>query len=513
MRLQLVAYDVGGSRRGVVPPGLSLTRYLALGETPTLEAEYTALQGRMEHLEGAVEVAFQYSNRGEDWVEPINGRYIIDGDNFDRLDHGQAVHRLSFLGLVNQLRYADVGTKSLTKEGQRKFSNATPGTIMATLIGEAKAAGLLRGLSIDFSGSETSTGASWAKTCSRVLDPTNDLLTLLESLGEAGLVDYWTEGRTLRLANPGSTLARDLSDGDNPVYLRDQAITASPENVSYGDVITQVRVIGENGCRWTFTNENALDDFGPRIATVTASGVTDTDTARSYADEQLRAGQAPVQSLTREYDVLDSTPFVPDRDFRLGDWIKVDNAAGPGRRMRVIATSLREESGQTKAFVTLGAKRRPLLLRVASHLVREAKPKRVGTNPGSKDPGNWGQGKGGDGGLGSGDPYAGTGDGLGGIPTGGGAMIAVYKDANGNWPQRPSLTPPPDLVVEWIGPWPAPTIGEAEAMAGDLYLQSPNFDTGGSDVTETPAEEPPADPAPTDPPPTDTGGTATPAPG
>jgi hypothetical protein len=64
-------------------------------------------------------------------------------------------------------------------------------------------------------------------------------------------------------------------------------------------------------------------------------------------------------------------------------------------------------------------------------------------------------------------PAGPPGDGTGG---GTGNMIAVYK--NGTWPDRPSTTGPPDVVVVWIGLAPAPTVGGSLAIDGDLYLRT-----------------------------------------
>jgi hypothetical protein len=220
--------------------------------------------------------------------------------------------------------------------------------------------------------------------------------------------------------------------------------------------VTKVRVLGDNGSRWTFTNTSAVDDFGPRILTISAGGTTTTAAAQDAADEYLRAGQNPARSLTREWDVIESTPWVPDRDFRLGDWIKVDTAEQVGER-------LREESGQTKAFATLGSRRLGLLLKITKRI---GKVPKVGGGTGGGDfsgNGNWDP-------TNSGAPLPGGGGGIGG--SGVGNMIGWYKNTDGSWPARPSTTPPPGVVVQWIGVDPPPIIGGDQAMNGDLYLQT-----------------------------------------
>ena len=93
--------------------------------------------------------------------------------------------------------------------------------------------------------------------------------------------------------------------------------------------------------------------------------MTDEGTAFIYADRLLEQGEVAARSLTREFTVLDSTRWAPDRDFRVGDWIKADTAEQSAERMRVLATSLREEGGELKAFATLGTVQDDLLLRLA----------------------------------------------------------------------------------------------------------------------------------------------------
>lgn len=483
MRARLVAYDVHGARRGVVPDGLSLTRYVKNGEVPTLQASYTALDGRTALLSGAVEVGFEYSGTSGNWVEPINGRYLVETVDFNRLDNGQLVQNYGFVGIVGSLKYADVGTSSLNKDGQRKFTTDTPGDIMATLINEAKAAGLLDLVGIDFDTDDTSFGNPWTKSITRTLEPNHDLLSLIISLYEGGLCDFWTEGRTLRMGNPVAFLDRDLTGGNNPVYLRDQALTGSPDTINYGDMLNKVRVIGDNGSRWTFTNTNSATPFGTRLQTVEASGVGDTATARTYADNLLEAGAYPVQSFTREYMVADDTPFAPDRNYRPGDWILADTNSARAAKMLVAATSLSVTPEGLRAFATLGTAKEALALRVTKRLKRVSGSDRKvigdrsgGSGSSGSSLGNWGQegqstvegdpfDTGVVGGPGIGDPAANRAAGIGN-------MIAWYRSADGSWPGRPNAIPPPDCVVQWIGVAPPPDIGGALAMNGDLYLQT-----------------------------------------
>lgn len=363
--IQLVAYDVGGARRGGVPKGLGLTQYARIGEIPTVNASYTGLQNRVQYLAGAVEVAFQYSDATGNWREPINGRFFLDTDDYNRTDQGQLIHNYTFLGYVVALRYADVGTAApLNADGQRVFNAQTPGAIMLALIHEAKALGLLKGLEVGFTSTRTSDGQPWTRVATRAYDPASDLLTVLQNFYEAGLADFWTDGRTLHMSNPDTTLGRDLATGNDPVYVRDQTLSSSPENIAYGDMVTMVRVIGDGGKIWLFTNPLADKSFGERIKTLTLGGVSDEGTAKIYADQLLEQGNGPSRSLTREYPVTTETRFMPERDYRAGDWLKADTDNG-SERMRAFATSLREDGGNLSAFVTLGSVHDDLLLRLA----------------------------------------------------------------------------------------------------------------------------------------------------
>lgn len=365
MRLRLVAYTPGGAKRGDVPFGLALSRYSQMGEVPTADAEYSLLQRNVPYLDGPVEVSVQYSDANGQWVEPINGRYLVDKDDYDRLDNGQLVHRYSFLGYVNSLKYADVGAASLNADGKRAFNSVTPGSIMLTLINQAKAAGFLPFVNVGFTATATSDGQPWAKVCTRDYSPEIDLLSVLQNLFEAGLSDFWMNGRDLQMSNPDTFLGRDLTLGNSPVYVRDQTLTASPESVTYGDMVTKVRVVGDEGLVFLRDNPLASRAFGERVKTLSLGGVSDQGTAIIYADQLLGTGEAPARSLSREYTVTETTRYAPERDYRTGDWIKADTASQTGERMRAFATSIREEGGELKAFVTLGTVHDDLLLRLA----------------------------------------------------------------------------------------------------------------------------------------------------
>lgn len=365
MRLRLVAYTPGGDRRGDVPFGLAVSRYSQMGEVPTADAEYSMLQRNVPYLDGPVEVAVQYSDVNGQWQEPINGRYLIDKDDYDRMDNGQLVHKYSFLGYVSSLKYADVGAVSLNADGKRAFNSVTPGSIMLTLINQAKAAGFLPFVNVGFTANRTSDGQPWAKVCTRDYSPEIDLLSVLQNFFEAGLADFWMDGRDLQMSNPDTVLGRDLTLGNTPVYVRDQTLTSSPESVAYGDMITKVRVVGDNGLVFLRDNPLASRAFGERVKTLSLGGVSDQGTGIIYADQLLKTGEDAARSLSREYTVTETTKFAPERNYRTGDWIKADTDALRGEKMRAFATSVREEGGELKAFVTLGTVHDDLLLRLA----------------------------------------------------------------------------------------------------------------------------------------------------
>jgi hypothetical protein len=346
--LRLVAYAPNGARLGVLPTPLSVDLGVPLDDVPSLRLNYPLGAPGAAALAGPVEVAVETMNPATGgWAEVDGARFLRIKRSGDIVDPTGA-RSYELPGYVWMLCKARLfPSASDNSDGKRPFLSATPGTILATLVNEAKARGALPGLGVDFTPSVDSAGAAWSKVLTIYYEPGIDIATVLDNLAEQGVLDWATRGRTLRVFNPDTVLGRDLAVGAAPVDLRlGRDITEAPDTGTLEDVASAVFTQGEGTARLEVTNPNAPTPWGRWESFITQGGVNDEGTMRLLAEAELdRTGRERVQ-ITRGLDFT-AAKWLPFRDYRHGDYVLAPGDTGTLESLRVRQITLtRNQAGK-----------------------------------------------------------------------------------------------------------------------------------------------------------------------
>lgn len=365
MRTRIVPYVPFGAAKAPLPDALETQIVTPLGTLPTASVHYPRQGINAPVLDGLVELGFEYFN-GTAWVEPPNCRFLGMRGSFDHLED-TPTRKYSLLGVGWMLRRAkvwDAAGLPVDADGKAQFLSASAGAIMGTLIRNAKARGWGAGISVDFTATADSAGKAWTKVLTIAYDLELDLDTILTNLQQQGVCDFRWEGRTLRIFNPDSALARDLTTGANPVRLVvADGQTSAPEDWTNEDLITHAMVLGEDGQRWEFNN-GANTALGRLENAVTQGGVSDPGTAALLAEPDLVAGAQTRMSYTREFILTSASPVWPFRDYQVGDWVLGQRGAG-FERLRTHSISLTVNAAGVKGHAVLGDRLEDLLTRLA----------------------------------------------------------------------------------------------------------------------------------------------------
>ena len=345
--LRLIAYAPDGDRLGVLPTPLSVELGVPLDDVASLRLSYPVGAPAAGLLATPVEVAVETHDPATGaWTEVDGGRFLRIKRSGDITDTTGA-RSYELPGYAWMLRKARLFPSSHDNaEGKRPFLEATAGTILATLITEAKARGALPGLTLGFTPSIDSAGAVWAKVLTIAYEPGIDVMTVLDNLADQGVVDWTTAGRTLRVFNADTALGRPLAEGDAPVDLRlGRDITDAPDTATLEDLASAVYVKGEGDARLELVNPNAPTPWGRWESFLTQGGVRDEGTMRLLAEAELtRTGRERIQ-ITR---ALTFTParWLPFRDYRPGDYVQAPDDTGGLAALRVRQITLtRDQTG------------------------------------------------------------------------------------------------------------------------------------------------------------------------
>ncbi|MEQ7008463.1 hypothetical protein ABN028_20015 [Actinopolymorpha sp. B17G11] len=209
------------------------------------------------------------------------------------------------------------------------FVDDSPGHIMRTLIGRAKALGYLPNVWTNFDADFDSAGQPWAKQMDIIYDAGKDLLTVAKDLAAQGVCDIRMradpdqgDGLWLDMWNPGTALATDKPN----VYLRRAHITKAPRKRSRKELRTDILVVGEGGANVVRHDPEARSRYGPRLGYLGWGNATKTATLNAAGDNALALASRPAVGYDFDLQLDHDTCPQPYSDFKVGDKIRSDYA-------------------------------------------------------------------------------------------------------------------------------------------------------------------------------------------
>lgn len=354
MLLRVRAYTPNGASLGVLPSPLKVSASMPMNDQGGLTMEYGKAAARPEVLDSPVELALETSRDGQGWAEPRNGRFLYlrrGGDDVERPARVNA-EALGYAWRLSTAKVLPFG--ALDSEGKRKFLSQTPGAIMKALFTEAKGRGALAGMSIDFSETVDSAGQPWSGVMTIYYEPGMDYLTLATNLADQGMVDFWTEGRTLRMFNADSAAsARRLDQASTAVVLRQgRDLTEAPFRGTWENLADYAFILGDDGKTLEKT-QTVTSPWGRQETFITNGGVSDEGTMNLLADSHLAL--AAEERVERTYGLtLSGVPFLPLLDYYPGDYVGIRHPGKTQASYRVRQVTLeRDEKGTVSGNAVL----------------------------------------------------------------------------------------------------------------------------------------------------------------
>ncbi len=312
-------------------------------------------------------VSVEYTT-GTSWL-PVRGDVMIVSKA--TRDHTDPAGTVAYSGanflvwLMARMYVQGTATSGL----QRTWPDATPGTLVAAIIAEAKVWGWNPNVTVDFTGTTDSNGAPW-KTEDRTSiqwQVGTSMNQVLEKLAEQGKAEWWTEGLTLRLVRPGTGI-----DRSDEVTLGGPAFSSVPVDSTFDDVFTMLTVF-YGDASVDIPNPGASNRFGALWATMSQNGVATTAEAIQNAQATLTMGRALREEIGYDWNPAAGGP-VPFKDFQVGDVVKARLDSGH-RPLRVIGLVLTKPGGVVSVRAKVGDK----LLGLIAKLSKQAGSSKIGT--------------------------------------------------------------------------------------------------------------------------------------
>lgn len=349
---RLVAYHPHGDRIGVLPQPASFDALQEWDETGSLSFEYSMItvggDTVSRQLSTGTEIAVEVSDGGA-WVEPASMRYLIIKREGDQTDTTGTLKFtcVSYGWLLNKI--LNLNTSALRADGDNKgkrpFLSATAGTIISTFVDENKARGGAGAyLSPGFDTGKDSAGAGWSRVSTLYYSLGVSLKTVIDGLVQGGVIDWDTQGRTLRVWNADSIKrSRDLSTTVIVQLAKD--VLGIPYEESIEDLSSHILVSGDNDLIFTEDNPAAPTPWGKWESYVSQGGVSDKGTAQAFMQAELASAARMRGSYTAEMLTVDATNL-PLIDYQCGDWITAPTIShGEKTRVQQIKLALDNTNG------------------------------------------------------------------------------------------------------------------------------------------------------------------------
>lgn len=351
LRLRAVAYQPNGARLGVLPAPQNLSGSMVFGDVGSAAVTYPVNGPKASLLATPCEVALEVSyDNGATWSEPDNARYLRLRRKGDQVEAPGLVSYEcpSYVWLLDKSKVLPEG--KLNADGKRPFLTATTGTILTTLVAEAKARGELPGLDVStFTAAKDSSGADWDKVITLYYEPGLSYLAILLNLQAQGMADFTMSGRTLKVYRADTTMA----GASGAVLRRGRDLTEAPYTGTLEGLATYAFLMGDNGATFERANAGVVGPWGRWTTFISQGGVSDTGTMTVLTDSALAlaAAERVENTYGLDFTVAKALPF---RDYSLGRTIGVTaNGEAPvALRLRQI-TLTSDEHGRAGGNVVL----------------------------------------------------------------------------------------------------------------------------------------------------------------
>lgn len=348
--ISLRLYDRDGTTAlGLLPEPIGFQISVEFSDLGALQFEYPVDGINASEIAIMREIAIT----NEAGTEFSNARYVISNINRDRLASTGTITvsaRSILWRFDTALAYPDGGINS--GEVVRTFDTATAGTILKTLIDDAKTRGALTGITYTFTGVNDSNSIAWADTTDAEYPARSSILSVIRQLAELGLVEVQVNARALKATRPDG-IGSDLTITANPIVLRDgYNLTEAPEEINADKLAAVALVEADEGQILERSNSATLATYGRLETSFTASGIDDPLVINELSDNYLSNVATPNRQLTVGLTMQDGAPQ-PLRDFTVGDYVFTATSAGL-ERVRVRQITITMSGGSLTATATLG---------------------------------------------------------------------------------------------------------------------------------------------------------------
>lgn len=278
-----------------------------------------------------------------------DGRWILRGAGWNE---GTVAKFKQFTGrhlLWDRLEH------TVVQPGVRKlFTTKTPGYILNELFADAQArdVGFFDTFTWDFTATLDSNGNAWPTPLGSLeYLPTAKYSDIVGNLVDKGVVEIALLGNEIVLTVPST-------DGvvTPALLVVGKDVTDAPQQSSADNLLSDVVVLGDDGITVVRENTETRAAYWREEGGISQGGTKDVGTLSIFGDVALSGGSAPRVQRTYGLVITQDRPFLPLRDYSVGDWVRVQHAVGGAPSYRVKQVVFKREKGAYSGTLVLNDK-------------------------------------------------------------------------------------------------------------------------------------------------------------
>lgn len=280
----------------------------------------------------------------------LDGRWLLRGQGWDA---GRKAQTKKWTGrhlLWDRLEH------TVIQPGVRKlYSAKTPGYILNDLFLDAQArdVGYWSDFTWTFDVAKDSNGNSWPVTLGGLeYLPSAKYADIVANLVDKGVIEISLLGNEIRVTVPNT-------DGvvTAALLVVGQDVTDAPQQSSADNLVSDIVVLGDDGVAVVRANTETRAAYWREEAGISQGGTKDEGTLAVFGDVALSTGDAPRVQRTYALVVTQERPFLPLRDYAVGDWVRSQHGDDtPAQSYRVKQIVLKQEKGNWGGTLVLNDK-------------------------------------------------------------------------------------------------------------------------------------------------------------
>jgi len=272
--------------------------------------------------------------RGQNWnaglksqVKSFTARHLL----WDRLEHTR---------IWNDRRYL--------------YAAKTPGYILNDLFltAQLRDVGYWDNFTWTFNATVDSAGRAWPTSLGSLeYLPTAKYSDVISNLVDKGVIEIHLLGDQIQAFVP------DTTGRTTPALLVvGEDVTDAPQQSSADNIVSDVIVLGDDSVSVVRSNPLTSVTFWREEDGISQGGTKDIGTLSIFGDVALSAGDGPRVQRTYELVITQERPFLPVRDYVVGDWVRVQHGDEAVASYRVKQITMKQDNGRWTGSLVLNDK-------------------------------------------------------------------------------------------------------------------------------------------------------------